>query len=169
LSFLEGRQRFSCDFFFKNFYTFEFLNQDYKFYNNPMFFLGNSIINRKDSKTFLSSFIYFFKNKFKFLAFNLISSFLGFYSYSNLIGDIYFNNQNIGFYYNFSDMSKNKLDNEACFIVFQGFIKNAVYFESDLIFPSSAIYEFDSIFINLEGRYRFAKQVIKSFNGIYND
>ena len=169
LYFLEGKQRFSCDFFFKNFYTFKYLNQDYNYYNNPMFFIGNSIINRKDSKTFLSSFIYFFKNKFNFLVFNLISSFLGFYSYSNLIGNICSNYKNIGFLYNFSDMFNSKSTNEDCFIVFQGFIKNSMYFESDLILPSSAIYEFDSIFINLEGRYRSIKQSIKSFFDIYSD
>jgi hypothetical protein len=168
LNFLEGKQRFSCDFFFKNFYTFKYLNTDYYYYNNPIFFIGNSIINRKDSKSFLLSFIYFLKNKFKFLVFNLISSFLGFYSYSNLIGNIFLNNKNLGLLFNFSD-NENKLESEDCLIVFQGFIKNSMYFNSDLIFPSSAIYEFDSIFINLEGRYRFIKQSIKSFAGIYSD
>lgn len=169
ISFLEGKQRFSCDFFFKNFYTFKYLNVDYKVYNNPAFFLGNSIINRKDSKSFLSSFVYFLKNKFKFLTFNLISSFLGFYSYSNLIGDIFINEKNIGFLYNFSDNTLNKELNNDYFFVYQGFIKNSVYFDSNLILPSNAIYEFDSVFINLEGRYRFAKQSIKSFSGIYSD
>jgi NADH dehydrogenase/NADH:ubiquinone oxidoreductase subunit G len=94
---------------------------------------------------------------------------LGFYSYSNLIGDIFLNKKNIGFLYNFSDMYKSKLESEDCLIVFQGFIKNSMYFDSDLVLPSSAIYEFDSIYINLEGRYRFIKQAIKSFTGIYSD
>jgi NADH dehydrogenase/NADH:ubiquinone oxidoreductase subunit G len=101
----------------------------------------------------------------------LISSFLGFYSYSNLIGDIFVNKNNVGFLYNFSDISINKIehDNDNPFMVYQGYIKNSIYFESDLILPSNAIYEFDSIFINLEGRYRLAKQSIKSFSGIYSD
>lgn len=169
IGFLEGKQRFSCDFFFKNFYTFKHLNVDYNYYNNPAFFLGNSIIHRKDSKTFLSSFVYFLKDKFNFITFNLISSFLGFYSYSNLIGDIFINKNNIGFLYNFSDLSIQQTENDNYFHVYQGSIKNSIYFESDLILPSNAIYEFDSIFINLEGRYRFAKQSIKSFLGIYSD
>ena len=168
IGFLEGKQRFSCDFFFKNFYTFKHLNTDYNYYNNPVFFLGSSIINRKDSKSFLSSFIYFLKNKFNFITFNLLNSFLGFYSYSNLIGDIFVNDKNIGFLYNFSDTYIDKSKNEY-FFVYQGFIKNSIYFDSDLILPSNAIYEFDSIFINMEGRYRFAKTAIKSFVGIYSD
>jgi NADH dehydrogenase/NADH:ubiquinone oxidoreductase subunit G len=94
---------------------------------------------------------------------------LGFYSYSNLIGDIFINKNNVGFLYNFSDTSINKIENENYFFVYQGFIKNSIYFESDLILPSNAVYEFDSIFINLEGRYRFAKQSVKSFLGIYSD
>jgi hypothetical protein len=167
--FLEGKQRFSCDFFFKNFYTFKHLSKSFKFYNNPVFFFGNSIINRKDSKSFLCSFIYFLKDKFSFSSFNLINSFLGFYSYSNLLGNISINYKNIGFLYNLSDRNLDNLSNNEHFTVFQGFIKNRRYFDSDLIFPSNAIYEFDSVFINLEGRYRFAKQSIKSFVGIYND
>ena len=169
VGFLEGKQRFSCDFFFKNFYTFKHLNVDYNYYNNPAFFLGNSIISRKDSKSFLSSFVYFLKDKFNFITFNLISSFLGFYSYSNLIGDTFINKKNIGFLYNFSDKLFNKEDSDEYFFVYQGFIKNSIYFDSDLVLPANAVYEFDSIFINLEGRYRFAKQSIKSFAGIYSD
>ena len=139
---------------------------DYNYYNNPAFFFGNSIVSRKDSKSFLTSFVTFLKDKFNFITFNLISSFLGFYSYSNLIGDISINKENIGFLYNFSDIA---VENSDYFFVYQGFIKNSVYFNSDLILPSNAMYELDSIFINLEGRYRFAKQSIKSFSGIYND
>ena len=86
-----------------------------------------------------------------------------------MIGDANISVQNIGFLYNFSDTSINKMKNDDYFFVYQGFIKNSIYFDSDLILPSNAIYEFDSIFINLEGRYRFAKQSIKSFAGIYSD
>ena len=113
--------------------------------------------------------MYFLKDKFNFITFNLISSFLGFYSYSNLIGSIPITKSNIGFFYNFSDKAVSKLEGDSYFFVYQGFIKNSIYFDSDLILPSNAIYEFDSIFINLEGRYRFAKQSIKSFSGIYSD
>jgi len=94
---------------------------------------------------------------------------LGFYSYSSLIGNTFVDDKNIGFLYNFSDKLINESEKFIYFTVFQGFIKNKTYFDSDLILPSSAVYEFDSIFINLEGRYRFAKQSIKSFGGIYSD
>jgi molybdopterin-dependent oxidoreductase-like protein len=40
---------------------------------------------------------------------------------------------------------------------------------SNVILPSSAPYEMESFYINLEGRYRFMKKHIKNFLAIYAD
>jgi transposase-like protein len=65
LFFLEGKQRFFCDFFFKEFKTFSYINlKNIYFYKKPIFFLGNSILQRNESKSFLLSFIFLLKNKF---------------------------------------------------------------------------------------------------------
>jgi hypothetical protein len=170
INFLEGKQRFACDFFFKYFYTFNYVSNSYNFYNNTIFFLGNSIIFRKDSKSFLYSFFEFFKNKYSFFSFNLINSYLGFYSYSNLVIDSNkSNNNNIGLYYLLSNDINNINKNKEAFLIYQSFIKNILYFNANLIFSSTSFYEFDSIYINLEGRYRFIKQVIKPFENTYTD
>jgi len=52
ISFLEGKQRFSCDFFFKNFNTFNFLNINYNYYNNPIFFVGIQLLTELIQKVF---------------------------------------------------------------------------------------------------------------------
>jgi NADH dehydrogenase/NADH:ubiquinone oxidoreductase subunit G len=41
--------------------------------------------------------------------------------------------------------------------------------KADIILPSTAPYEMDGLFINLEGRYRFMKKHIKNFLAIYTD
>lgn len=167
ISFMEGKQRFSCDLFFKYFYTFNYINYSYNLYNDIIFFLGNSIILRNDSNSFLNSFLFFLKYKFTFCSFNVINSYLGFYSYSNLmIADSYKNNKNlVGFYYLLSS-NLTKIVNNAI-LVYQSFIKNNLYYNANLVFPTTAFYEFDSLFINLEGNYRFIKKVIKS--NVYTD
>jgi len=165
--FLEGKQRFSCDFFFKNFYYFSSLSKSFNFYIKMMCLLGNCIIYRSDSKSFLLSFIYFIKKQFIVLSLNLINSFLGFYSYSNLIIDKIkvLKINDINFFYALSIDSD--YDYNHTFIVFQNFIKNKLYFKANLILPALAPFEYDSLFINLEGKYRAMKQVIKSF--LYTD
>jgi hypothetical protein len=65
LLFMEGKQRFFCDFFFKGFKTFAFTSFfGAFFYQKPLIFLGNSALYRGDLKNFMFSFIFFFKNKF---------------------------------------------------------------------------------------------------------
>jgi len=61
--------------------------------------------------------------------------------------------------------------NKFTFIIYQGFIKgnSDLYLKANIILPSTAPYEMDNLFINLEGRYRFMKKHIKNFVAIYTD
>jgi NADH-quinone oxidoreductase chain G len=171
LLFLEGKQRFLCDLFFKSFYSLKYFNNYYNFYNKTIFIFGNSVINRTDSRSFLISYFYFLKNKFQLITFNLINNNLGFYSFNNFI----FNNikyyvnkiNNLGIAYILG--SDNIEENISEITIYQGFIKTDIYYDSNLVLATTAPYEYDSIYLNLEGRYRFIKQVIKSFVGAYND
>jgi len=175
LGLLKGKVRIFSNFFFKSFLSFFFLNLNIKFYKKPIFFLGNSILSRDDSISFLYSFIYFFKKKFNWNILNLIINNLGVLSYNIIIN----NNINIirkkilnGFLYNISnDILPFTFLDKFTFIVYQGFIKNnsKVYLKADVILSSSAPYEMDNLFINLEGRYRFMKKHIKNYLAIYAD
>lgn len=175
LSFLKGKVRTFSNFFFKMFFSFSFVNLNFKLYNKPLFFLGHSILNRDDSISFFYSFINFFKKKFTWKTFNLIINNLGTLSYSSVI----YNNFNNfkkkitnGLLYNISN-EKIPLDHidKFTFIIYQGFIKNNsdIYAQADILLPSTAPYEMDGLFINLEGRYRFMKKYIKNFLTIYTD
>src|SRR5436853_387002 len=124
------------------------------------------------SKSFLLSYFFFLKKKFQLINFNLIHNNLGFYTYNN----IFFNNiknyiykiKNYGLSYILG--SENiEYNFKSDIIIYQGFIKTDFYYNSNLILATTAPYEFDSIYINLEGRYRYLKQVVKSFMGSYND
>jgi hypothetical protein len=64
LIFLKGKIRTFSNFFFKSFLSFSFVNLQIKIYSKPIFFLGNSILNREDSSSYIYSFIFFFKKKF---------------------------------------------------------------------------------------------------------
>jgi NADH dehydrogenase/NADH:ubiquinone oxidoreductase subunit G len=75
--------------------------------------------------------------------------------------------KNIGFNYILGSEENNNIESE--FIVYQGFIKTVLYYKADLILASSSPYESDLVYFNLEGRYRFIKQVIKSSINIFND
>lgn len=172
LNFMEGKIRFACDLFIKNFYTFNILNKYYFFNMQVLFFLGNSILLRNDSNSFFNSLFFNLNKRFPFFIFNVINSYLGFYSYSNLFinKNINVNNtKNHSLYYLLSNeinVLKNKMKK---YFVFQSFLKNALYFDADLVFSSTSLYEFDSLYINLEGKYRYIKQSIKSFDGVYHD
>jgi hypothetical protein len=171
--FLEGKQRFFCDFFFKDFNTFSFINcNNINFYKKPIFFLGNSIMFRNDSKSFISSFIFFLKNKFNWSSFNFINNYLGFFSYSNILYNKFFNFKNSykGFLYLVSNEINSivNIEFDRCFVVYQGFIKN-FNIDINLILPVSSPYEMNSLFLNLEGRFKFSKQVLKSDIGLYSD
>ena len=96
-------------------------------------------------------------------------------SYNTII----YNNVNIikkkifrGLLYNISNdiIPLSNLDKFA-FIIYQGFIKNNsnIYAKADIILPSTAPYEMNGLFINLEGRYRIMKKHIKNFLAIYTD
>ena len=173
LLFIEGKQRFFCDFFFKEFNSFSFINCNNIFlYKNPIFFIGNSILYRNDSKNFVLSFISLFKNKFDWFSYNLISNYLGFFSYSNIIYNKFINIQNNykGFLYLISAEMNNiiNIDNEKSFILYQGFIKN-FNINVNLILPVAAPYEMNSLFINLEGYLKNLKQVLNSNFNLYSD
>ena len=171
--FLEGKQRFFCDFFLKEFNSFSYINlNSINLYKKPIFFLGNSILQRSESKNFILSFISLFKNKFNWFSFNLINNYLGFFSYSNILYSKFFNNNNNykGFLYlisnEFNDLIN--IDYKKSFIVYQGFIKN-FNINIDLILPVLAPYEMNCLFINLEGRFKYLKQVLKSNINLYSD
>ena len=173
LNFIEGKIRFACDLFMKNFYTFNIFNIKFFFNMQLLFFVGNSILLRNDSKSFFNSIFINLNNKFPIFIFSVINSYLGFYSYSSLL----INRNNIkltkvkpkSLFYVLSNeinIFKNKIKK---YFVFQSFLKNLLYFDADLIFSTTALYEFDSLYINLEGKYRYIKQSIKAFDGVYND
>ena len=169
LNFMEGKIRFACDLFIKNFYTFNVFNKIFFFNMQVLFFIGNSILLRNDSKSFFNSLFMYLNNKFSFFIFCVINSYLGFYSYSNLFLNRNIKNKSKTLFYLLSNevtVLKNKIKK---YFVFQSFLKNLLYFEADLIFSTTALYEFDSLYINLEGKYRNIKQSIKSFDGVYND
>jgi len=173
LLFLEGKQRFFSDFFFKEFKSFSYINfNNIYIYKNPIFFLGNSILQRSEFKNFALSFIYLFKSKFSWFSFNFISGYLGFFSYSNLIYNKFycFKNNYKGFLYLVSNEINNNfiLNYNDTFIVYQNFIKN-FNININLMIPTVAPYEMSCLFINLEGRYRFLKQVLKSDINLYSD
>lgn len=162
-------------FFFKNFLSFCFIRiKSYLFFIKPLFFLGNSIIYRVDSKIFIYIFIYLFKYKFNWGSFSLINSFLGFFSFANIL----YNNisnyimKSSNFIYNISSkyIDECNFKIQEKFIVSQNFLINKICFKySDLILPSTAPYEMDAIYINLEGFFKYMKQIIKPFFGIYSD
>ena len=170
LNFLEGKQRFACDLFFKNFYSFFYLNKNYNFNYNAALFFGNSIIFRNDAKSFVYSFFNFLKNKFVSFSYNIINTYLGFYSFSNLI--VNFNNKKktkIGLYYLLSNEPNINYIKKDNYMIYQSFVKNNLYFDANLVFSSTGLYDFDSLYLNLEGKFRMIKQIITPYNGTYND
>ena len=54
------------------------------------------------------------------------------------------------------------------FVVYQGFVQN-YNINIDLILPVTAPYEMDCLFINLEGRFKHLKQILKSDINLYSD
>lgn len=175
LMFLKGKTRTFSNIFFKSFLSFSFVASKKNIYNNPVFFLGNSIINREDSLSFIHCFIFFFKKKFNWNSFNVIINNLGLLSYNTIIyNNIYMKKvkQFNGLLYNISnDVSYFTFLNKFAFVIYQGFVKSnsQLYTKADIIIPSTAPYEMDGLFINLEGRYRFMKKHIKNFLAIYSD
>ena len=163
---LEWKHRFLSEFFFKSFLTLSFINFNYYIFNKPIFFIGNSVILRNDSINLFLSILYFIQNKFKLSCINLINSYMGFYSFSNIIyNKINFNLSFKGFLYNLTGDSLINFDIDNSFMVYQGFINN--YNNNDIILPIAGPYEVDLLYFNLEGRYRLMKQSIKSFIGLY--
>ena len=170
IKFLEGKQKFSCDFFFKNFFTFKYLNVVYSIYKNTSFFLGNSIIYRNDARFFFDALFNIYNKNYISFKLNLVNTYLGFYSYSSIVLDSYNNKakKNIGLYYLISNEITENIE-DTTYLIYQGFIKSASYFNSTLVLPTTAPYEFNSLYLNLEGKYRYIKQAVKSFFGTYND
>jgi NADH-quinone oxidoreductase subunit G len=175
LKFLKGKTRIFSIFFFKFFLSFSYINLNIKLYNKPIFFGGHSILNREDSISFIYSFLNFFKKKFNWNAFNLIINNLGTISFNSIIYkniDIWKKKISNGLLYNISnDLFFFSYINKFNFIIYQGFIKgnSNIYSKSNIILPSTAPYEMENLYINLEGRYRFMKKHIKTFITIYSD
>jgi hypothetical protein len=175
LQFLKGKTRLFSNFFFKSFFSFSFISFNIKLYNKPIIFLGNSILNREDSISFLYSFTFFFKNKLKLGILNLMINTLGILSFSNIIyNNVQFFKKKIfnGLLYSISnDILPFFFLDKFTLIIYQGFIKSNsnIFLKTDIILPSTAPYEMDNLYINLEGRYRFMKKHIKNFLAIYAD
>lgn len=172
LLFLEGKQRFYCDFFIKNFITFSYVSfNNIFFYKKPIFFLGNSIMQRGDLKNFILSFISL-KNKFNWCSFNFINSYLGFFSFSNILYSKFNNFKNglKGFLYLVSNEFNDQinLEDDKLFTVYQGFV-NSFNINVNIILPSSAPYEVNCLFLNLEGRFKFLKQLLKLDMNLFSD
>jgi hypothetical protein len=174
LNFLKGKTRIFSIFFFKSFSSFSYINLNIKLYNLPILLGGHTILSREDSISFLCSFINFFKKKFNWNTFNLIINNLGILSFNTVI----YANKNIikkkinGLIYSISnDLFASSFLNKLTFIIYQGFIKGTsdLFSKANVIIPSTAPYEMDNLFINLEGRYRFMKKHIKNFVVIYTD
>jgi hypothetical protein len=174
LNFLKGKTRIFSIFFFKSFSSFSYINLNIKLYNLPILLGGHTILSREDSISFLCSFINFFKKKFNWNTFNLIINNLGILSFNTVI----YTNKNIikkkinGLIYSISnDLFASSFLNKFTFIIYQGFIKGTsdLFSKANVIIPSTAPYEMDNLFINLEGRYRFMKKHIKNFVVIYTD
>jgi len=172
LLFLEGKQRFYCDFFIKNFIAFSYVSfNNIFFYKKPIFFLGNSIIQRGDLKNFILSFINL-KNKFNWCSLNFINSYLGFFSFSNILYSKFnnFKNSLKGFLYLASNEFNDQinLEDDKLFTVYQGFV-NSFNINVNVILPSSAPYEANCLFLNLEGRFKFLKQLLKLDMNLFSD
>jgi hypothetical protein len=174
LNFLKGKTRIFSIFFFKSFSSFSYINLNIKLYNLPILLGGHTILSREDSISFLCSFINFFKKKFNWNTFNLIINNLGILSFNTVI----YTNRNIikkkinGLIYSISnDLFASSFLNKFTFIIYQGFIKGTsdLFSKANVVIPSTAPYEMDNLFINLEGRYRFMKKHIKNFVVIYTD
>ena len=174
LNFLKGKIRIFSTFFFKFFFSFSYIKFNIKLYNLPIFLGGHTLLSREDSTSFLCSFINFFKKKFNWNVFNLIVNNLGTLSFNTII----YNHKNIkkkinGLIYSISNdlFSSSFFLNKFTFIIYQGFIKgnSDLFQKANIILPSTAPYEMDNLFINLEGRYRFMKKHIKNFVAIYSD
>lgn len=174
LRFLKGKVRIFSIFFFKSFFSFSFINLNIKLYNSPILICGQTLLMREDSLSFLYSFIYFFKKKFSWNAFNLIINNLGLLSFNTIIyNNITHSIKNIrnGLLYNISNDILSFFLKKYDFIIYQGFIKgnSNLFLNANIILPSTAPYEMDNLFINLEGRYRLMKKHIKNFSTIYAD
>jgi len=170
--FFMGKSRHFCAFFFKDYMTVKFIKVKlFFFYNKPSFFLGNSILYRNDSKNFLNLFILLYKKMFNWKSFNLINSFLGFFSFGNILyNNILHFNKITDLIYNISSDYIYNVNFKDKFIISHAFfINNDVFNVSDLILPITAPYEMENVFINLEGKTKLMKQNIKSFFSVYTD
>jgi len=122
LNFPKGKVRTFSIFFFKSFLSFSYINLNIKLYNLPIIFGGHTLLSREDSICFLCSFINFFKKKFNWNAFNLITNNLGSLSFNTII----YNNKNIikkkinGLLYSISNdlFSFSSFINKSTFIIY---------------------------------------------------
>jgi len=79
------------------------------------------------------------------------------------------NNIYNGFIYNLSDINyiNNNIDFINSIIIYQGFLN--IYSKNDVILPISGPYESNLLYLNLEGRYRKMRQVLKSNINLYTN
>jgi hypothetical protein len=149
------------------------------FYKKFIFFFGMGILIKIDIFSFIKSFLFslpfFFKYKNEYLKYlNIITTNLGILSgfeFNLITFKKKFTKQVNLFYFINSDFYNNLYFNDNFFIIYQhSFVmNNIVYNKANIILPSSVYLEKTSSYINLEGRYRFAKQAIIPFKFVYND
>jgi len=63
------------------------------------------------------------------------------------------------------NLNEDIIDLNNSFIVYQGFLN--IYSKNDIILPVAGPYEVDLLYLNLEGRYRKMKQILKSSFSLY--
>ena len=170
LAFVEGKIRYFSNYSIKEFLSLSFFNILYFFHNKSLLIIGNSLLMRNDSVSLLFCLFKYLNNKFSLYNFNLINSFIGFFSYSNII----YNQNNkldkyIGFIYNLKGdhINDHIIDINKSFIINQNFLNN--YINCNMVLPIAGPYETDNLYLNLEGRYRLMKQNLKIYIGLYSN
>lgn len=171
--FLEGKIFFSNLYLLNDFFSFSFLNVKDLLFDKFSFFLGTSFLLRLDSNLLFESFkvffSYFYGKVIKIFdilkySFNIVSNYLGriscfeFGFLPGIRSSSYKKRKKFSFLYLLG--TDNFKAFKADFVVFQGsfndFIIPSLVF---LVFPVSIYIEKLSIYLNIEGRLRFANVV----------
>jgi len=170
-NFYKGKSRFFCNLFFKNLYSFTFLNKSFFFNFKPLLLLGFSIIQRADWKLFFFSF--FTIPFFRFFGINFVSRTLGFLSFNEIVlnGNKFIGNKNVCYYFLNEDSTLLEYKSKLNFYIFQGFInpKSELFSKASFLIPSKGPFESDCLFLNLEGRFRFMKRSLKTYLDNYEN
>ena len=164
--FLEGKARFMINFFSSDFYNFIFLNFSFLNFIKPVVFLGAGCIYRFDLVSIVSAFFglsfrFFSESGFCFV--NVISNNLGFLSGCEIGALLNKKKLNKGLIFEYVLNTDFFFFGSGVFVYQGSFIDNNYIFSKfDLVFPCSIFLEQDIVYLNLEGRYRYSRQVIEA-------